>query len=488
MNELQQPKVTAREEKMENGGDQRRNLNPSNGGEEQLNKEEQKPKVVVIMGPTGSGKSKLAIDLASHFPVEIINADSMQVYKGLDVLSNKVPLQEQKGVPHHLLGTVGPNVEFTAKEFRDSAIPLISEILSRNHVPVVVGGSNFYIQALVSRFLYDDSVEDMDESCCSGLSGYEQADLQPDLTGDHSNYSYELLKDLDPVAANRIHPNNDRKINQYLSLYARTGVLPSKLYQGKAAENWGWVDNCRFNCCFIAVDAATSVLDRYVEQRVDCMMDAGLLDEVYDIYNVNADYTRGLRQAIGVREFEDFLHASLSEADSAYLNLIHKDVETFKVSMRSILKSSVNNQLKTLLDEAIDRVKLNTRRLVRYQKRRLNRLQTLFGWDIHHVDSTESISCKSDELWAIQVVGPALKIIRAFLTEDERLAPNLEANGASVNLIERDLWTQYICKACGDKVLRGTHEWEQHKQGRRHRKRISHLRKPQGFGLVDQQQ
>lgn len=99
MNKLQQPKVTAREEKMENGGDQRRNLNPSNGeGEEQLNKEEQKPKVVVIMGPTGSGKSKLAIDLASHFPVEIINADSMQVYKGLDVLSNKVPLQEQKGL------------------------------------------------------------------------------------------------------------------------------------------------------------------------------------------------------------------------------------------------------------------------------------------------------------------------------------------------------------------------------------------------------
>lgn len=134
-----------------------------------------------------------------------------------------------------------------------------------------------------------------------------------------------------------------------------------------ARQNWGRVDNCRFNCCFIAVDAATSVLDRYVEQRVDCMMDAGLLDEVYNIYNVNADYTRGLRQAIGVREFEDFLHASLSEADSAYLNLIHKDVETLKVSMRSILKSSFNNKLKTLLDEAVDRVKLNTRRLVRYQ-------------------------------------------------------------------------------------------------------------------------
>lgn len=125
--------------------------NPSNGGPQS---KEEKPMVVVIMGPTGAGKSRLAIDLASHFPIEIINADSMQVYRGLDVLTNKVPLDEQKGknklnsnflssygmcqslaghlswignyagVPHHLLGTVNPNVEFTAKLFRDSAIPV----------------------------------------------------------------------------------------------------------------------------------------------------------------------------------------------------------------------------------------------------------------------------------------------------------------------------------------------------------------------------
>ena len=126
-------------------------LNPSNGNEEE------KAKVVVIMGPTGSGKSRLAIDLATHFPIEIINADSMQVYQGLDVLTNKVSLNEQKGlslfshslsffitlhyvcvferklwifyitivgVPHHLLGTISPNLEFTAKDFRDSVIPV----------------------------------------------------------------------------------------------------------------------------------------------------------------------------------------------------------------------------------------------------------------------------------------------------------------------------------------------------------------------------
>ncbi|KAJ0083474.1 hypothetical protein Patl1_30478 [Pistacia atlantica] len=246
-------------------------------------------------------------------------------------------------------------------------------------------------------------------------------------------------------------------INQYLSLYARSGVLPSKLFQGKAAKNWGRVDNSRFNCCFICVDAATPVLDRYVEQRVDCMIDAGLLDEVYDIYNVNVDYTRGLRQAIGVQEFEDFLRIHLStrrnngttESTDAFLNPVSTktDDETLKEHMRAILKSSGNNQLRILLEGAIDKVKLNTRRLVRCQKRRLNRLQTLYGWNIHYVDSTEAISCESDESWAADVVEPAVNIITTFLGDKERLVPKLEdQKSTSKETIQRDLWTQYICK------------------------------------------
>ncbi|CAN0916686.1 tRNA dimethylallyltransferase 2 [Linum grandiflorum] len=193
--------------------------------------QEQKPKVVVIMGATGAGKSKLAVDLAAHFPIEIINADSMQVYRGLDVITNKVPVDEQKGVPHHLLGTVNPNVEFTAKEFRDSALPIINDIRSRNRLPVVVGGTNYYIQALVSSFLLDETAEDdipEDE---------ETNHVMTESVGESFRCDYEYLRAVDPVAADRIHPNNYRKINQYLNLYARSGVLPSRVYQGKAAED-----------------------------------------------------------------------------------------------------------------------------------------------------------------------------------------------------------------------------------------------------------
>ncbi|OIW08512.1 hypothetical protein TanjilG_03188 [Lupinus angustifolius] len=465
--------------------------NPNDNGEGRVMK---KPKVVIITGPTASGKSKLAVDLASYFPIEVINADSMQLYRGLDVLTNKIPFSQQNGVPHHLLGTVSPNVEFTAKAFRDSAIPIIDDILDRHHLPVIVGGTNYYIQALVSLFLLDDLAEDMNESCLDDLPGVTQSDSSFIAENDSSNDSYNLLKDIDPVAANRIHPNNHRKINQYISLYARTGVLPSKVFQGKAAEKWGQVDNLRYDCCFISVDASLPVLDRYVEERVDCMMDAGLLNEVYDMHNLEADYTRGLRQAIGVREFEPVLKTCVVE------DISKKEKELTEGSSTEIgetlsdgnlvewLKSSSDSKSIILLEEAIEKVKVNTRRLVRRQKRMLNRLQTLFGWNIHYVDSTESISSKSDDVWASQVVESAMKIIRSFLSENESWASTVElSNLTGMKIIQRDLWTQFICKACGDRVLRGSHEWEQHKQGRGHRKRVSNLKsKARGLTFVDQ--
>ncbi|KAJ1440647.1 P-loop containing nucleoside triphosphate hydrolase [Sesbania bispinosa] len=376
--------------------------NPSHG---------ERPKVVVITGPTGSGKSKLAVDLASHFPVEVINADSMQVYRGLDVLTNKHPLSDQNGVPHHLLGTVNPDVEFTAKAFRDSAIPIIDAILARNHLPVIVGGTNYYIQALVSPFLLDDSADDMKESCLGDPPG----------------------------------------------------------------QKWGQVDSLRYDCCFICVDASLPVLDRYVDHRVDCMIDAGLLNEVYNIYNLHADYSRGLRQAIGVREFELLLRTfvveniSKREKELTERSSIEKHETLFNGNVMEWLRSSSDTKSIILLEEAIEKVKLNTRRLVRRQI----------------CKETES---KSDDVWRGQVVESAKKIIKTFLSEDGSLSSTFGmSNDTGMKLNQRDLWTQYICKACGDRVLRGLHEWEQHRRGRGHRKRISRIKsKEQGHGFVEQ--
>ncbi|XP_038895131.1 tRNA dimethylallyltransferase 2 isoform X2 [Benincasa hispida] len=425
-----------------NGGTPTQSANPNMGRE--------MPKVVVIMGPTGSGKSRLAIDLASLFPVEIINADSMQVYRGLDVLTNKVPPEDQNGVPHHLLGTVSPDVEFTAKDFRDSAVPVIDDIISRGCLPMIVGGTNYYIQALVSPFLLDDSTENISGSC-SIYHGDEELGIELDEGRDDLKYDHNHLKKIDPVSANRIHPNNHRKINQYLSLYYRTGVLPSILFQGKAAENWGQADNFRYNCCLICVDASVPQLDGHVNSRVDSMMTAGLLDEVYDIYNPNANYTRGLRQAIGVREFEEFLRYHVPkgrcEDDSAGFspkNLMECN-EILKENMRSIPNSPSDGQPSLLLKEAIDNVKLNTRRLVRRQRRQLRRLETLFGWKIHYVDSTEYITSKVEDSWTAQVVEPAVHIIRSFLKDGCSATETMNPHNSG-QTIKKDVWTQYICQ------------------------------------------
>nr|GEY19127.1 tRNA dimethylallyltransferase 2 isoform X1 [Tanacetum cinerariifolium] len=241
--------------------------------------------------------------------------------------------------------------------------------------------------ALVSRFLLDDSLKDTDESCFGENYGDEQPDTQILPEQENFCYTYESLKVIDPVAANRIHPNDHRKITQYLNLYASSGVLPSKYLQDKSMENWGSSDNMRYNCCFICVDASLPVIDKYVDQR----------------------------------------------------------------------------------------------------KRRLIRLQTLFEWDIHYVDATECLSCLSEVSWTANVVEPSVQIINSYFEKDESLEPDSYATNQTKGskLIERDLWTQHICKACSNKVLRGAYEWEQHKQGRSHRKRVCSLRKS-GVSCLDE--
>lgn len=198
------------------------------------------------------------------------------------------------------------------------------------------------------------------------------------------------------------------------------------------------------------------------------MIDAGLLDEVYDIYHPEADYTRGLWQAIGVREFEAFFRCYFSKKEVS---------KASRLDFSDSLHSDVD--LKILLDEAIDKLKANTRKLVHRQRRRLNRLKTFFGWDLHHIDVTEALTCNTGDLWQTKVVELCVNIVRTFLFERASSLTGTAATGSdqSQKLVSRDLWTQYICEACGNQILRGAHEWEQHKQGRGHRKRILRLKK-----------
>ncbi|KAJ4847251.1 Adenylate isopentenyltransferase 5, chloroplastic [Turnera subulata] len=110
-----------------------------------------KDKVVFVVGPTGTGKSRLAIDMATRFPAEVVNCDKMQVYKGLDIVTNKVTEEECRGVPHHLLGTVDPDTNFTSDDFRNHASLVLESIVTRDRLPIIAGGSNSYVEALTNE-------------------------------------------------------------------------------------------------------------------------------------------------------------------------------------------------------------------------------------------------------------------------------------------------------------------------------------------------
>lgn len=202
-------------------------------------------KIVVIMGPTGCGKSKLSVDLASRFfpSSEIINSDKIQVYRGLDITTNKIPLPERKNVPHHLLGefdSSDSHPEFTPSDFRSSASLAISEILSHRKIPFIVGGSNSFIYALLAKKFNPES------------------DV---FSGSNSKVDSVFCKDL------------------------------------------------RNSCCFIWVHVSPPVLNEYLVKRVDDMLDSGMFEELAEYFgDPESDSVSqcGLKKAIGVPEFERY--------------------------------------------------------------------------------------------------------------------------------------------------------------------------------------
>jgi len=225
-------------------------------------------------------------------------------------------------------------------------------------------------------------------------------------------------------------------------------------------RKWDAADSFRYDCCFLWLDASLPVLDKFVEDRVDFMIEAGLLEEVSAFYDPKADYTHGLWQAIGLREFEEFFNAFPPEDNGQEIEKLDK------------------GRHKILLDAAIEGMKTNTRQLVRRQKLRIDRLKTFFGWNLHRLDSTKALETSGSESlehWEMMVVNISMDTVKRFLSEhacEASLKENVETRVDSTHPEQaQEFWT-HACEACRDQVLQGAHEWEQHKLGRSHRRQI----------------
>lgn len=238
-------------------------------------------KVVMVVGTTGSGKSRLGIELAAALGGEVVNADVIQMYAGLDVASAKVPAGERGGVPHHLLSFLEPRTTFTVRDFRAVAGALIDDIARRGRLPVVVGGTLYYCQAL----LRDSLLEEDEAAVAAAIEGSADASSSggaPPAVG--GPYTFQRLQAVDPVMAQRLHPHDARKIARALQVYDTTGLPYSEVLrrqQARLEAASAALPPSEYDVRTLWLQVGDpGVLAQRLDGRVDAMVAGGLLAEV----------------------------------------------------------------------------------------------------------------------------------------------------------------------------------------------------------------
>lgn len=237
--------------------------------------------ILVIVGPTGVGKTKLSIELAKKYNGEVINADSTQVYRGMDIATAKVTESEKEGIVHHLLDIKNIDEDYTVFDFQKDCRNCISDILSRDKVPIIVGGTGLYIKAALYDYKFDVDDNHFD------YSSYTDEEL------------YDRLISIDPSSS--IHKNNRKRIERTLSYYDSTGNLLSSKEK---------TSDVLYDCCFIGLTTSREVLYNRINNRVDVMFENGLLDEAKNIYD-SGIRSKAVMTPIGYKElFPYFLGES----------------------------------------------------------------------------------------------------------------------------------------------------------------------------------
>ena len=260
-------------------------------------------KLIILTGPTAVGKTKLSIELAKRIGGEIISADSMQVYKYMNIGTDKISPDKMEGVPHHLVDFMEPTEDFNVFMFQKLVKEVISDISSRGKVPVIVGGTGFYIQAV----LYDIDFTETDEDD----SYRHELELKAQTEGTHA--LFEELKTVDPESAKIIHENNSKRVIRALEYYKKTGK-PISQHNKEQHERKSPYD-FRY---FVLTDDRKTLYSR-IDQRVDKMMEEGLLEEVKELSGLGIPKTATSMQSLGYREIISYLEGEYDLDRAVYL-------------------------------------------------------------------------------------------------------------------------------------------------------------------------
>ncbi len=273
----------------------------------------EKQPLIIITGPTAVGKTALSVETALKLNGEIISADSMQVYRGMDIGTAKIKEEEKKGVPHYLIDIINPDEEFNVTVFKDIAKKCIDDITSRGKIPIIAGGTGFYIQSV----LYDVDFTDYDEDKRSEVRML----LEDTLEEKGIDFMYERLQEVDPKYAEVIHKNNIRRVLHGLEYNIMTGNRLSEHNEEQRERTSPY----NFLYCVLNDDRA-KVYGR-INKRVDDMLREGLADEVRGL--LDAGYSRELQsmQGLGYKEMADYLYGECPYDEA--VEIIKRDTRHF---------------------------------------------------------------------------------------------------------------------------------------------------------------
>lgn len=403
------------------------------------------------------------MQLAKRYNGEIINADAMQLYHGLPIITNKIPVEEQQGVPHHLLGTIPLDSNpWDVTDFKQRAQNVIREIRSRGNLPILVGGTAYYVDALLFKGAILDELEQ------DSTKSFPILDQPTEVI-------LEELKKVDPAMASKWHPKDRRKIQRSLEIYLQTGRPASELYAEQAErklssqQNDSKSDGPWENLIFW-VFSEREVLCRRLDSRVDKMLDGGLLAEVRELNNFKkqqsstgqiVDMTKGIWQSIGFKQFEPYINADPTAPES---------------------------ELAKLKTAALEDMKTATRRYANYQTKwiRLKQIPRLKERGPEAIESIYLMDSTDVSQFTANVVEPAATVVSQFLSGNS-MTNHLDisplAREMLPNVLEpppKETPVQRTCDICHT-VLVTDEAWQRHIKGATH-KRI--LRKKKKLALV----
>jgi len=270
-----------------------------------------KENLLIILGPTAIGKSDVAINVAQKINGEIISADSMQIYKYMDIGTAKVKPEEMRGIPHYLIDIVYPDEEFTVADFKHEAEKYISEINNKNKLPIVVGGTGLYINSLVYelKFTKVKSNPDLRQNLNELAEKYG------------NNYIYNKLCKIDSISAKRINPNDRKRIIRALEIYYETGK-PMSYFNNNFRK-----ESNKYNLIMIGLNTDRKLLYSRIEKRIDEMINRGLIDEVKNLLNMGYNKNLTSMQAIGYKEIISYLEGEIELSEA--INILKRNTRRF---------------------------------------------------------------------------------------------------------------------------------------------------------------